>query len=293
MNIKKYFTVFFLTTSFLMIAMMVGSYLYVAQISIGSGGHIEQLNSEVKSYERKNILLIGTDKSGLLADVIMIFSFSDSGDPLNVMSVQRDTEVTVNGSVWKINSVLQKGKEVFVQEIKDITGMPIHDYAIVNFTAVENIVDLLGGVDFNVPQAMHYEDPAQDLYIHLNPGMQHLNGANALKLLRFRGYPMADIQRTQVQRDFIMAMFEQKAKLENLSKIEKIFGAIEKNITSSLNVNEILDYAGMAQKSEMHTYEMPCQLTGRGTVSVDRAGMQELAASHFITEESSMTKTAE
>ena len=129
------------------------------------------------------------------------------------------------------------------------------------------------------------------MYIHLKGGYQHLNGNKALQLLRFRGYPMADIQRTQVQRDFIMAVFEQKVKPENVSKIEPIFNAVSKNIKSSLSINEVLDYAGMAQGVQMNTYPMPCILNGYGGVIVDRANMYTLVQEHFIVEESNMDKT--
>ena len=229
----------------------------------------------------------------IFAGYTYVFSFSDEGDPVNVVSVQRDTEVIVGGRTWKINSVIQKGKETFVQMVKDTTGIPIHDYVIVNFKAVQDVVDLLGGVDFYVPQNMNYDDPEQDLHIHLTEGQQHLNGKKALELLRFRGYPMADIQRTKVQRDFIQEMFKQKLSLANVTKVESVFNAVSKNITSSLTVNEVLDYVSMAKSTEMQTYEMPCTLTGRGTVRVDSAGMQSLAETHFITEEKYLEQDAQ
>ena len=137
------------------------------------------------------------------------------------------------------------------------------------------------------------DDPEQDLHIHLTEGQQHLNGKKALELLRFRGYPMADIQRTKVQRDFIQEMFKQKLSLANVTKVESVFNAVSKNITSSLTVNEVLDYVSMAKSTEMQTYEMPCALTGRGTVRVDSAGMQSLAETHFITEEKYLEQDAQ
>jgi len=287
-NIRKFFAVFFITTALLFMCVLGAGYAYVSSLQIGEGGEIAELDTHVEKHERKNVLVVGSDKSGVLADVIMIFSFSDEKDPVNVVSIQRDTEVMVDGLSWKINSTYQLGLERFVGIIKDITDIPIHDYIVVNFKAVENVIDLLGGVDFDVPQDMDYEDPFQDLYIHLRGGYQHLNGNQSLQLLRFRGYPMADIQRTKVQRDFIMAVFRQKVKPENISKIEPIFNAISKNIKSSLNINEVLEYAGMAQGVEMNTYPMPCILNGYGGVIVDRANMYTLAQEHFVYEESNM-----
>lgn len=288
MNVRKFFKVFFITTTLLFLALFMAGYTYISNLNIGNVEEIAGLESHVEKHERKNVLVVGADKSEVLADVIMIFSFSDEDDPVNVVSIQRDTEVVVDGHSWKINSTYQLGPERFLSIIKDVTEIPIHDYIVVNFKAVENVIDLLGGVDFDVPQDMDYEDPFQDLYIHLRGGYQHLNGNQSLQLLRFRGYPMADIQRTQVQRDFIMALFKQKAKAENISKIEPIFNAISKNIKSSLSVNEALDYAKMAQGAQMNTYPMPCILNSYGGVIVDRAGMYSLAQQHFIIEESNM-----
>lgn len=286
MNVKKFLQVYFISTFVLMCVMLYTAYVYISGMNIGDGGEIAELTQEVKKNERKNVLLVGTDKSGVLADVIMIFSFSDEGNPVNVMSIQRDTEVYVGNSIWKINSVLQKGKEELVQTVKNITNIPIHDYAVVNFRAVEDVVNLLGGVDFYVPQDMDYEDPEQDLYIHLKEGQQWLDGANALKLLRFRGYGMADIERTKVQRDFIQAAFKQKMKVEYISKVEGIFNAVKKNISSSITLSDVLSYVNMMKDVEMNTYEMPYVLTGRGTVIVDNAKMRSIANQYFTIEES-------
>lgn len=285
MNVKKFLQVYFISTFVLMCIMLFVGYHWISGMNIGSGGEIAELTQEIKKNERKNVLLVGTDKSGVLADVIMIFSFSDEGNPLNVMSIQRDTEVYVGNYTWKINSVLQKGKEELVQTVKDITKIPIHDYAVVNFKAVEDVVNLLGGVDFYVPQDMDYEDPEQDLYIHLKKGQQWLNGANALKLLRFRGYGMADIERTKVQRDFIQAAFKQKMKVEYIPKVEGIFNAVKNNISSSITLSDVLSYVNMMKDAKMQTFEMPFVLTGNGTVVVDNAKMYTLTRQHFMLDE--------
>lgn len=286
MNIKRFFAVFFLSTFLLFGCVIFAGYTYVTGLQIGEVVEVEELDERVEKTERQNILVVGSDKSGVLADVMMIFSFSDEKDPINVVSVQRDTMVNVNGSSRKINSTYQLGLERFISIVKDTTTIPIHDYIVVNFKAVEDVVNLLGGVDFEVPQNMNYDDPYQDLHIHLNAGYQHLNGSQALQLLRFRGYPMADIQRTKVQRDFIMAAFQQKVKAENISKIEPIFNSISQNIKSSLSVNEVLDYAGMAQGVEMNTYPMPGTTNGYGGVLVNHEEMYNLAQEHFVYKES-------
>ncbi len=247
---------------------------------------IEVLDVVEDEHSRQNILVIGVDKSGMLADVMMIFSFSDSGDPVNLMSVQRDTVVRVNGSAQKLNSVLRYGEEDLIQSIKEVTGIPIHDYVRVNFKAVETIVDELGGVEFNVPQNMNYDDPAQDLHIHLTAGPQLLDGDKALQLLRFRGYPMADIQRTKVQRDFVWEAFRQKVNLANIDKIDEVYDAVQEHLRSNVTYGDLLKYAEMANGNELQTFAMPYEISNSiaGAVEVKEAEMQALAETHFIDE---------
>ena len=118
MNIRKFFSVFFISTTLLFLCVFAAAYVYVSGLQIGGGGEITELDTHVEKHERKNVLVVGSDKSGVLADVIMIFSFSDENDPVNMVSIQRDTEVTVDGYSWKINSTYQLGLERFVSIVK-------------------------------------------------------------------------------------------------------------------------------------------------------------------------------
>ncbi|MBQ7040349.1 MAG: LCP family protein, partial [Clostridia bacterium] len=135
MNIKRFFAVFFISTALLFCCLFVAAYIYVSGLQVGEVIDIAELDTHVEQNERKNVLVIGTDKSGVLADVIMIFSFSDEKDPVNMVSIQRDTDVMVDGRSWKINSTYQLGLERFVGIIKDVAGVQIHDYIVVNFKA--------------------------------------------------------------------------------------------------------------------------------------------------------------
>ena len=94
--------------------------------------------------------------------------------------------------------------------VERLLGFRPDGYVMVNFAVFAKVVDLFGGVDFNVPVDMDYEDPWQDLYIHLQAGEQHLNGEEALQVMRFRsGYAMADLERVNVQRAFLQASMDQ------------------------------------------------------------------------------------
>ena len=293
MNKRKFFVSFFVTllvACLLLLILAFGYYSFVLKgQNVGEevGEEVMEVLDVVEDeHSRQNVLVIGVDKSGILADVMMIFSFSNSGEPINLMSVQRDTVVRVNGSAQKINSVLRYGDEDLISAVKEVTGIPIHDYVRVNFKAVETIVDELGGVEFDVPQNMNYDDPEQDLHIHLQAGPQLLNGEKALQLLRFRGYPMADIQRTKVQRDFIWEMFRQKVTLGNIDKIDEVYDAVQEHLRSNITYDDLLEYANMANGCELQTFAMPYEISNAiaGAVTVKEGEMQALAEAHFMEE---------
>ncbi len=231
---------------------------------------------------RQNVLIVGVDRSGLLADVIMVASFPEEEGKIHLMSVQRDTLVNIDGRTVKINSLMGFGDEKLVQKVQDVTGIAIHDYVKVNFEAVASVVDALGGVDFDVPQDMDYDDPAQDLHIHLKKGYQHLNGQQALQLLRFRGYPMADIERTKVQRSFLESMLAQKKDWTYLFDFPEIMEALGDNMTSTIDSDKAMDFAKKILNGDgVQSHEMPYTLAGNGSLYLNEAEMQNLADTYF------------
>ncbi len=288
MNIKKFFiTLLISTASLLLIISVVLGIIFSHSItqSVGGGEDIEELD-KVLPDSRRNIVLFGTDKSQRLADVIMIFSISQKEEEINLISVPRDTKVKVPGyGTYKITETFSFGNDpgIIVSEVKEATGIPIHDYVVVNFNAVEEAIDALGGVEFNVPQDMYYRDPEQDLYINLRRGYQTLNGDKSLQLLRFRSYPMGDIRRTEVQRDYIKALFEQKATVKNFSKIDDLYKVVENNIKSSMSYGEIVSYANTVRKMKeptFNTVEIPYILADP-YVLIDSEKMASIAQLYF------------
>ena len=266
MNKKLYFRTLLISTA-TMLSLVFVIFLYYATsfMNIGGGADIKELD-KVKPNSRENIVVFGTDKSGLRSDTIMLFSVSSKQNNINVVSIPRDLKVKIGNNYQKINAALALGKEnLAVKTVKEVTGVPIHHYVTVNFDAVEDIVNALGGIDFYVPSNMNYEDPYQDLYIHLNKGQQHLNGKQAVQLLRYRGYAMADIERSNVQRDFIQALVDQKLTVSNIDKIPEIYSAVNKNIKSNMTLADVMVYATkvMGMKDmKFNSFQCPYYLSG-------------------------------
>ena len=102
------------------------------------------------------------------------------------------------------------------------------------------LVDAIGGVDFDVPIAMDYEDPYQDLYIHIPKGMQHLSGSEAIKVVRFRaGYASQDIGRMETQQKFLKAVAKQMLKVSNLGKLNDFVRIFQTYVDTDLTLGNL------------------------------------------------------
>lgn len=283
MNVKKFFTIFGISSLALLLIFCIAGFLFLYNTNLGSGEEIAELDKPLPD-QVKNVVIMGTDKSGMRSDVIMVFSLSTQKRTISCTSILRDAKVNYNGRNIKITEAMSYGGEsATIQAIKDITGLPVHDYVVFNFNAVKDVVDALGGVDFYVPQNMYYNDPEQDLYIDLKKGQQLLDGNKALQLLRFRKYPTADIARTETQRNFIQAVFEQKANAKYIGSIPKIYSAINKNIKSSLSLAEIVNYANLISKMDgpaFNNIELPYSLSSPFVI-YNREEVRKIFSEHF------------
>ena len=256
--------------------------MYAYNSNLGSGEEFAELDKALPN-QVKNVVVMGTDKSGLHADVIMVFSLSTKKGTVSCTSIPRDTRVNYKGHMKLTEVMAYGGESAVVQKIKELTGLQIHDYVTFNFKAVEDVIDALGGVDFYVPQNMYYNDPFQDLHINLRRGQQHLNGKKSVEFLRFRSYPMGDIARTEAQRSFMKAIFEQKVNAKYLPSIPKVYAAVNKNIKSSMSLGDIKDYATLLIKMEnpaFNNIELPYTLADPYVI-LNREDASKVFAEHF------------
>lgn len=207
----------------------------------------------------------GVDEDYKLADTIMVCSYNPKTQKASIMSIPRDTYVgkkDKNGSSttqnyvasYKMNTVYRSGTNIqaAVDAINEITGLDIEHYIIVDTKALIQLVDALGGVTFNVPIDMKYDDPTQNLHIDLKAGEQLLNGEKAEQLLRFRHnndyttYPSEygdnDIGRMRTQREFITEVLNQTLKPQNIFILGQILEIANKNVTTNIDINYAKDY---------------------------------------------------
>ena len=171
------------------------------------------------------ILLAGTDESGNRTDTLMLLNVNRKTSQISVMSIPRDTKVNskytpkkINGA-YGINGKGEEGMDALMDYVSECIGFRPDGYLLIDLDAFVELVDLMGGVEFDVPCDMYYNDPSQDLYIDLKAGKQKLNGEQAMGLVRFRsGYSRADLERVNVQRAFISAAMDQWISLKKYAE---------------------------------------------------------------------------
>ena len=227
-----------------------------------------------------------------LSDTIMIMEYDPKTQRASLMSISRDTYVGRQSpesasmnylQSYKINSVFRNMTNIdeAVERISDITGIEIENYIILDTKALVKFVDLIGGVDYNVPIDMKYTDEGQNLYIDLKAGMQKIDGKKAEQLLRFRHnddntsydseYGDNDIGRMRTQREFIVEMVKQAAIPGNIFKLQSVLDIIKEDVTSNVDFNLLKDYIPYAVKFEsenLRTAMLPVSTGTYNNVSI-------------------------
>ena len=155
----------------------------------------------------ETVVVAGVDADGYRTDLILLCQTNRKDNKVSVLQIPRDTRVENRRSDRKINSAYYSGFEVLAKEIQQVTGVKPEHYVMVSFEAFRDIVNAAGGVAIDVPMDMDYEDPVQDLKIHLKKGKQRLNGERAEMYMRFRsGYTKGDVDRLSAQQELYQAL---------------------------------------------------------------------------------------
>lgn len=205
------------------------------------------------SGEPVNILLLAGDE-GINTDAIMALHYDPKSGAVSMLSIPRDTYVTLKGYKFhKINSVyaVKNGAEQLKSLVGDLLGQKVEYYVHINMKTVREAVDLLGGVEYDVPCDMKYDDPDQNLHINLKQGRRTLTGKQVEGLLRFRKpnswtnevkkyYDGSDLKRIERQHDFFKEMLRQKLNVKYVTKINEIINTVYDNITTDLPLSEML-----------------------------------------------------
>lgn len=217
-----------------------------------------QNEETLANLDNLDFLLIG--ESGNMTDSIMACRYDPKTQKAYMLSIPRDTFIgnsEANATTSdKINCVYNIKKDPMntVKAVNKVTGLNLKYYVFVDTKALTEIVDAIGGVEFDVPIDMEYDDTSKDntLHINLKKGTQKIDGNKAEQLLRFRhnndgsSYPKEygdnDLGRMHTQRDFIKATLNQTIRANNIFKLNELLDIVNKHVKTNLSVSLIKDY---------------------------------------------------
>lgn len=214
-------------------------------------------------------LLAATDVGGGNSDTIMVVSYDTKSQTVGVVSIPRDT--LVERKPPKINSIYAtEGIEGLRSAVSDLIGIPIDHTITVKISGFKKLVNAVDGVDFYVPCDMNYDDttPGQELRIHYTEGMHHLNGQQAMEVVRFRhnndGSGYTDVGRSQTQQKLLIAVA--KKVLSNPGKIGTYANIFVENVKTDLSASDVLWFATQALSLDTGSGISTATLPGEGDV---------------------------
>lgn len=210
----------------------------------------------LENLDKLYILAMG--ESTGMSDTIIVCSYDPKTQEASMLSIPRDTFIgdsKYNASVYdKINSLYNNGRnpEKTLEAVNEITGLDIKNYVLIDTKALVELVNAIGGVEFDVPMNMKYSDPSQDLFIDLKEGWQKLDGDQVEQLVRFRHnangstysyeYGMEDLGRMRTQREVIKAIAKQTVQFKNVKEAGKLIDVVGKYVQTNMDFETLRDY---------------------------------------------------
>lgn len=218
-------------------------------------------------------LLAASDDGNGNADTIMLVTYDVPGKKVGVVSIPRDTLVETKRSNPKINGAYGAGIDNLVTQVTDLVGYPIDFYITVDMKAFKAIVDQVGGISFNVPIDMDYDDPVQDLHIHYTKGVQPLNGQQALEVARFRknndgtGYADSDLSRIDTQHKMLTTIAKKVLSWSSITKVNSFVNIFADYVDTNLSVGNMGWFAQQAMNVDLSSGVSFGTLPGDGSVT--------------------------
>ena len=235
--------------------------------------------------------VLAVDEDATRTDTIIVGVFNSVTFGVDLISIPRDTYVVMpphrlnflaeqgirtaqRSGVMKMGEVHhhsgpQFGRSFAIAQLEELLGITIHYNVLLDLEGFRYMVDAVGGVYFYVPHRMYYNDPLQNLVIDLHPGYQHLNGVKAEGLVRYRmpdryrrispGYARGDLQRIEVQQEFMMALFGQVIARQNLD-LTAMMRVFVRHVSTNFAIADIPRYAiflGRLDSDNFRTHSLP------------------------------------
>ncbi len=232
---------------------------------------------------RVNFLLLGYGGPGhdgpYLTDSMMVVSAQTDTHQLAMISIPRDLWIGIPtnryGLSWatKINGAYTVGADDSTFPYKDarfsgplgggnlssemvhrVTGLPIQYWIAVDFDGFRKVVDSVGGIDLNVPQAL--DDPYYPagettgyMTIHFNAGWQHMNGEQALEYARSRE-TTSDFDRSRRQQLILLAVRRKVLSIDGIPKLFGLMSALQAHVRTNMDLPTLRRFADTVSRLE-------------------------------------------
>ncbi len=219
-------------------------------------------------------LLVGVDENqedqrgNSRTDTIMLVKVDTKSHAIDIVSIPRDSRVEVRGKMDKINHAhAYGGITLTMKTIRDFLNIDLDYYVKVNYEAVKEIVDAIGGVEVDVPFTIDF--PTENAYI--KKGKQKLDGHNALAYLRYRkGHKTGDLGRVQAQQGFMASMFKQLLQPGNIPKLPQLLKTYYNQVETNVDLGHVIGMIPTALKFDgenIRTHTIPGEDGYRNNIS--------------------------
>jgi LCP family protein required for cell wall assembly len=235
---------------------------------------------DVAATTRVNILVLGIDqRAGMTdparTDTMLLFTLDRQTQSAGMLSINRDLWVKIPGGqrAGKINTAHFLGEvehypgggpALAMQTVQAALNIPVEYYIRLNFSAFEQLIDLIGGIDLTVPETIDDPDYPDAGFgyepFHIDAGWQHLDGTTALKYTRTRATAGSDLDRVQRQQQVILAvrdkLLQEKQLPKLLTQIGSLLtlysGSIQTNLTPA-QLQELVEFAAGIDRDKIYT----------------------------------------
>lgn len=248
MKIRKFFALIFVFALSFVASKFVLDFLdqRTNAKTYANGGTFE--DQAVKtSKDEYLILMVGVDQAAgeegnedfTRTDTIMLMKANVKDGTIKLLSIPRDSRVLVRNTYDKVNHAHAFGGiELTLQSLRNFLGLDIDYYVQVNYKALVNIVDAIGGVDYEVPEGVNIKKWTLDI----KPGMNHFNGTDTMWYLRTRHiYDNGDIGRVHAQQDFVKAMVDQAVKKSSQMNLLTVLSSYIKYVKTNLPMSAMVN----------------------------------------------------
>lgn len=251
--------------------------------------------------EPLTFLFLGVDSEGdglnanaaFNGDTLMLMSFNPKTLDAILLSIPRDTYVPIacnHNNYAKINSSAAYGTSCVISTINNLLGINIDYYVKINFKGVVDLVEAVGGVEVDVEAPSYMADKYGgkvceqnsdrqfgNKLVCMNPGMQTLNGEQALAYSRCRHmYIGSDLDRVKHQQQVVEALANKAMHFSSIKEFQDILNAVSKNIATNMDTDTILSGYNVAKNV------LGNKLSGKDSINIEKATLETYSLNVYV-----------